>query len=223
MDDHLELYLLANRTVVDDSHGKKEKYTVYTIYIKNLSTSQKYSVQRRYSDFYELRTQLLAVVAGHCGICHHLCTVLKSYPFPGRTPLSWSLSVVQERIDGLGLFLKDILRDLLALGAYRSCPHTDASLRQIVLRRFLEVDEVQLAKRVPKPVVLSDEAARFAARTRSFQRTTPTPDDTPKRRVVDADTCPSCLSKWTDCYCQDDEMFSGQQRIEYAAAAAAHV
>ncbi|KAF0717485.1 hypothetical protein AaE_010851 [Aphanomyces astaci] len=201
MDEHLEIHLLANRTVTDDSTGKTIKYTNYTIYIKNVSTGQKYSVQRRYSHFYELRNQLVAIVNwGHCPFCSHCCSVVKSYPFPKRTPLSWQLSVVQERIDGLALFLKVILRDLLG-GAFRQCTHADTNIRHNVIRSFLEIDEQHLMRRVPKVPEVKVE------RIRSYlepQRTTP--DITPKRKVA-ADTCPSCMSKWIDCYCNDDEIF----------------
>ncbi|ETW03573.1 hypothetical protein H310_04986 [Aphanomyces invadans] len=204
MEDHLEIHLLANRSTTDESNGK---YTNYTIYIKNVSTGQKHSVQRRYSHFYELRNQLLAIVNwGHCPFCTHCCSVIKSYPFPKRTPLSWQLSVVQERIDGLALFLKDILRDLLN-GAFRQCHHADTNIRLNVIRSFLEVDEQQLMRRVHK-VPPEVKVERF----RSFlEPPRVTPEVTPKRKVS-ADTCPSCLSKWIDCYCNDDEMFSERIR-----------
>ncbi|CAK4084355.1 unnamed protein product [Aphanomyces euteiches] len=206
MDEYLEIHLLANRTVIDDIGDKKVKYTNYIIYIKNLSTGNKYSVQRRYSDFYEFRHQLLAILnGGHCAFCTQCYAHVKAYPFPRRTPLSWQLSVVQERIDGLTLFIKDILRDLLG-GTFRQCMHADTNLRHKVLRSFLEVEEQQLQKKVL--VAISHETK--PERTRSFPHLLDqqhrTPDVTPRRKVA-ADTCPSCLSKWTDCYCNDDEMF----------------
>ncbi|OQS02434.1 hypothetical protein THRCLA_21417 [Thraustotheca clavata] len=206
--EHLDIYLKADRDAVDKANNNK-RCTMYIIYIKNISTDCKYTAKRRYSDFYELRNQILCLIENHCSTCDEHYEHIKSYPFPGRTLfplLATQSSVIAERIDSLCLFLKDLLGHVLE-GSDAQCTHTDATIRRKLIVEFLELEENNLMPRArPHPAesrtpVLHHRPMR-ATTSATIHRAT---SKSPRKPRVAADTCPRCLDKWINCLCEDDD------------------
>ncbi|OQR85033.1 hypothetical protein ACHHYP_12425 [Achlya hypogyna] len=197
--EHLDLYLKADRDAVDKTNGN-ERCTMYIIYLRNLSTDCKYTAKRRYSDFYELRNQILCLIEGHCDRCNQHHEHIKSYPFPSRTLfplLATQTSVITERIDSLCLFLKDMLAHVLQ-HPFDMCPHADATIRRKLIVEFLELDENSVMPRPRAPLV--EDLRRTPQKA-----TKPVHSKSPRKVRVAADTCPRCMDTWINCLCEDDD------------------
>ncbi|KDO35044.1 hypothetical protein SPRG_01108 [Saprolegnia parasitica CBS 223.65] len=198
--EHLDLYLKADRDAVDKANGN-ERCTMYIIFLRNLSTDHKYTAKRRYSDFYELRNQILCLIEGHCDRCNQHYEDIKSYPFPSRTLfplLAAQTSVITERIDSLCLFLKDMLRHVLER-PFDLCAHTDTTIRRKLIVEFLELDEANV---MPRPRVHPADDVRKTPNPRPVK---PPHSKSPRKARVAADTCPKCMDTWINCLCDDQD------------------
>uniref|UniRef100_M4B3P5 PX domain-containing protein n=1 Tax=Hyaloperonospora arabidopsidis (strain Emoy2) TaxID=559515 RepID=M4B3P5_HYAAE len=216
-------------------HGKGQKYTMYTVFVRNVTTGGKCVVRRRYSDFYKLRKELMELVSwGHCGFCNDYLQQIAEYPFPRRRLLRSSrAAVVKERMDSLGLFLRHILLCIMAR-SFDSCSQASEYIESCILKSFLQMDSIEslfpsmTSKQRPIEILRAMEEKRqqqieaAGLRTKTLAYTTPsdrTEQSTLSRTQdqVGTDTCHLCLQKWTHCYCNSD-----QDRVYPVSVAAVH-
>lgn len=187
---------------------------MYTVYVKNNHTGQKYVVKRRYSDFYKLRRELIEFVSwGHCADCHVFAECISSYPFPRRRVFrSNQAGVIQERVDSLEMFIRYILHCVTS-GTFSNCSQADQNIRKCVLNSFLQIDADEVFKDIPPPRTESigtdvSVAVALASPRDSAESVQKEIEETTAvipSEEVDPDTCHICLQNWTECYCSDED------------------
>ncbi|KAG7387400.1 hypothetical protein PHYPSEUDO_014163 [Phytophthora pseudosyringae] len=204
-------------------HAKGHKYTIYTVFVRNVTTGGKCVVRRRYSDFYQLRKELMELVSwGHCGFCGQYLQQIADYPFPRRRLLRSSrAAVVKERMDSLGLFLRHMLLCIMAR-SFEDCPQACENIENCILKSFLQMEQTETliptmaSKQRPIEILQAMEEKRqqqikaAGLRTKSLAYTTLSDQSDQSRlsrnqRQVGTDTCHLCLQKWTHCYCNSDQ------------------
>ncbi|KAE8899425.1 hypothetical protein PF005_g6943 [Phytophthora fragariae] len=206
-------------------HAKGHKYTMYTVFVRNVTTGGKCVVRRRYSDFYKLRKELLELVSwGHCSYCEQYLQQIAAYPFPRRRLLRSSrAAVVKERMDSLGLFLRHMLLCIMAR-SFEDCSQACENIENCILKSFLQVEQSETlvptmaSKQRPIEILQAMEEKRqqqikaAGLRTRSLANTTLSDQGdsaqskrSRSQRQVGTDTCHLCLQKWTHCYCNSDQ------------------
>ncbi|CAH0480831.1 unnamed protein product [Peronospora belbahrii] len=205
------------------AQAKGHKYTMYTVFVRNITTGGKCVVRRRYSDFYKLRKELMELVSwGHCGFCEQYLQQIEEYPFPRRRLLrSSQAAVVKERMDSLGLFLRHMLLCIMAR-SFESCFQACENIENCILKSFLQMEETEslfptmTSKQRPIEIIQAMEEKRqqqikaAGLRTKSVACAT-VPDQSNQsmllrhERQVGMDTCHHCLQKWTHCYCNSDQ------------------
>ncbi|CAI5737533.1 unnamed protein product [Hyaloperonospora brassicae] len=233
-EDSMSVVITACKEVESDStlerddrdakgHGKGHTYTMYTVFVRNVTTGGKCVVRRRYSDFYKLRKELTELVSwGHCSACDHYQQQIAAYPFPRRRLLRSSrAAVVKERMDSLGLFLRHLLLCIMAR-SFESCSQASENIERCILTSFLQMDSSEslfattASKQRPIEMLQAMEEKRQqqikAAGLRTKTLAYPTPSDRTERSTlarnqhqVGTDTCHLCLQKWTHCYCNSDQ------------------
>ncbi|CAH0493619.1 hypothetical protein KXD40_004156 [Peronospora effusa] len=205
------------------SHAKGHKYTLYTVFVRNISTGGKCVVRRRYSDFYKLRKELMELVSwGHCGFCEQYLKQIQEYPFPRRRLLRSSrAAIVKERMDSLGLFLRHMLLCIMAR-SFESCSQASENIESCILKSFLQMEEKEnllstmASKQRPIEILQAMEEKRqqqlkaAGLRTQSLACTKLSDQAEQSmllrnQRQVGTDTCHYCLQKWTHCYCNSDQ------------------
>ncbi|KAG6585114.1 uncharacterized protein IUM83_08352 [Phytophthora cinnamomi] len=203
--------------------GKGHKYTMYTVFVRNVTTGGKCVVRRRYSDFYKLRKELMELVSwGHCSYCEQYLQQIAAYPFPRRRLLRSSrAAVVKERMDSLGLFLRHMLLCIMAR-SFEDCSQACENIENCILKSFLQMEQTETlfptmaSKQRPIEILQAMEEKRqqqikaAGLRSKSLAYTTLSDDGAqPKQprnqRQVGTDTCHLCLQKWTHCYCNSDQ------------------
>ncbi|KAG6972220.1 hypothetical protein JG687_00001595 [Phytophthora cactorum] len=204
-------------------HNKRHKYTMYTVFVRNVTTGGKCVVRRRYSDFFKLRKELMELVSwGHCGFCEQYVQQIADYPFPRRRLLRSSrAAVVKERMDSLGLFLRHMLLCIMAR-SFENCSQACENIESCILKSFLQMDQTETlfptmaSKQRPIEILQAMEEKRqqqikaAGLRTKSLAYTTLSDQSDQSRlsrnqRQVGTDTCHLCLQKWTHCYCNSDQ------------------
>ncbi|KAI9911112.1 hypothetical protein PsorP6_008810 [Peronosclerospora sorghi] len=204
-------------------HPKSRKYTIYTVFVRNVTTGGKCVVRRRYSDFYKLRKELMELVSwGHCGFCEQYLQQIAKYPFPRRRLLRSSRdAVVKERMDSLGLFLRHMLLCLMAR-TFENCSQAGANIESCIMKSFLQMEQTEklfptvASKQRPIEILQAMEEKRqqqikaAGLRTKNLAYTTLSdqsdqPGLSRNQRQVGTDTCHLCLQKWTHCYCNSDQ------------------
>lgn len=82
-------------------------HTLYSICVVVQPTSQEWTVNRRYSQFLQLKKDLLAELnsRGGCPGCMSFCRALQKFPFPSKA-LMRTNSLVRKRVTALQEFLK---------------------------------------------------------------------------------------------------------------------
>ncbi|ETP32699.1 hypothetical protein F442_18673 [Phytophthora nicotianae P10297] len=204
-------------------HSKRNKYTIYTVFVRNVTTGGKCVVRRRYSDFFKLRKELMELVSwGHCGFCEQYVQQIAGYPFPRRRLLRSSrAAVVKERMDSLGLFLRHMLLCIMAR-SFENCSQACENIENCILKSFLQMDQTETlfptmaSKQRPIDILQAMEEKRqqqikaAGLRTKSLAYTTLSDQSDQSRlsrnqRQVGTDTCHLCLQKWTHCYCNSDQ------------------
>lgn len=207
------------------THSKGHKYTMYTVFVRNITTGGKCVVRRRYSDFYKLRKELMELVSwGHCSFCEQYLQQISEYPFPRRRLLRSSrAAVVKERMDSLGLFLRHMLLCIMA-HSFEDCSQASENIENCILKSFLQMEQTETlfptmaSKQRPIEILQAMEEKRqqqikaAGLRTKSLAYTTLSDQsDSANRRQsrnnrqVGPDTCHLCLQKWTHCYCNSDQ------------------
>lgn len=202
-----------------------EKFTMYTVFVRNVSTDAKTVVRRRYSDFYKLRKQLVELVSwGHCGFCEQYLHQIAHYPFPRRRLLRSSrAAVVKERMDSLRLFLRHLLLCLLH-HSFDDCTQAREKIEECILKSFLQLESTSalFPGQQQRPIEIlqakeerrqQDQIKAAGLRTHSYAYTTlverqmgnPQAPLARDERQVDTDTCHMCLQKWTHCYCNEEQ------------------
>ncbi|TYZ66079.1 hypothetical protein PybrP1_007673 [[Pythium] brassicae (nom. inval.)] len=205
--------------------GAGDKFTMYTVFVRNVSTDAKTVVRRRYSDFYKLRKQLVELVSwGHCSFCDQYLHQIAHYPFPRRRLLRSSrAAVVKERMDSLRLFLRHLLLCLLHR-SFDDCPLAREKVEECILKSFLQLENASALfpgqQQRPIEILQAKEERRqqeqikaAGLRTHSYgytalvERQMGNPQAPLARddRQVDTDTCHMCLQKWTHCYCNEEQ------------------
>ncbi|RLN72439.1 hypothetical protein BBJ28_00010742 [Nothophytophthora sp. Chile5] len=205
--------------------AKRQKYTMYTIFVRNYTTGGKCVVKRRYSDFYKLRKELMELVSwGHCAFCEQYLQQISEYPFPRRRLLRSSRAgVVKERMDSLGLFLRHMLLCIMAR-SFEDCSQACENIESCILKSFLQMEQPELlfptmaSKQRPIEIMQAMEEKRqqqikaAGLRTKSLACTTLSDQSDSAQlpqsrdeRQVGTDTCHLCLQKWTHCYCSSDQ------------------
>ena len=195
---------------IKEVDGKRGKYTMYTVYVKNNHTGEKYVVKRRYSDFYKLRRELVEFVSwGHCSDCHIYAECISSYPFPRRRVFrSNQAGVVQERVDSLEMFMRYMLHCVTS-GTFSNCAQADQNIRNCILKSFLQIEGSDFIRDIPA-IAPAENVAASTSNPSTAVLPTPSGADSAGtngdvfRENVNADTCHLCLQNWTDCYCSDD-------------------
>ncbi|KAG6975787.1 hypothetical protein JG688_00002027 [Phytophthora aleatoria] len=204
-------------------HNKRHKYTMYTVFVRNVTTGGKCVVRRRYSDFFKLRKELMELVSwGHCSFCEQYVQQIADYPFPRRRLLRSSrAAVVKERMDSLGLFLRHMLLCIMAR-SFENCSQACENIESCILKSFLQMDQTETlfptmaSKQRPIEILQAMEEKRqqqikaAGLRTKSLAYTTLSDQSDQSRlsrnqRQVGTDTCHLCLQKWTHCYCNSDQ------------------
>ncbi|KAG1712072.1 hypothetical protein DVH05_009311 [Phytophthora capsici] len=204
-------------------HAKGHKYTMYTVFVRNVTTGGKCVVRRRYSDFYKLRKELMEIVSwGHCEFCQPYLQQIADYPFPRRRLLRSSRkAVVKERMDSLGLFLRHMLLCIMAR-SFDECPRACEKIENCILKSFLQMEQTETlfptmaSKQRPIEILQAMEEKRqqqikaAGLRTKSLAYTTLSDQSDMSRlsrnqRQVGTDTCHLCLQKWTHCYCNGED------------------
>lgn len=217
---HQPLSLVRSTSLPSSS---KHKYTMYTVFVRNRQSGSKFVVRRRYSDFFKLRRELMEFVSwGHCAFCDQYLHQIAEYPFPRRRLLRSNLAtVVKERMDSLGLFLRHLLLCIMAR-SFEGCPQASAKIENCVLKSFLQVDHISALfpkltgskQQAPVEFMHAIEEKRHqqqnvraaVLRSRSMGNTAPMEHlETVMPRQVAANTCPQCLQKWTFCYCNEQQ------------------
>ncbi|KAJ0410534.1 hypothetical protein ATCC90586_008341 [Pythium insidiosum] len=200
--------------------SKRQKFTMYTVIVRNRLTGSKVIVKHRYSDFYRLRKELIEFVSwGHCRACDSFLAVISEYPFPRRRLLRSSQpGVVKERMDSLALFLRHLLQ-CIQFKRFEDCEHAKSNVEACVLRQFLQIEYEELfpkmsakahvlhameERRQQQQVLVAGLRAQTAAHSAVGERHELSKKSS-RPPVVDADTCRRCLQKWTHCYCNDDD------------------
>lgn len=214
-EDVISVVISASREIDTDGMDKKDKFTNYTVIVRNHVTNIKYIVKRRYSDFYKLRKELIEIVSwGHCRHCDQYAQEITSYPFPRRHLLrihSSHFSVIKERMDSLQLFLRHLLLCMMHK-TFDACASARENLERCLLRSFLEIDQVDkfVSTSTKKPHMLKameeqrQKQMKLAGlRAQATRSESIPPASQPVQ--VDADTCAHCQQKWTHCYCNDDQ------------------
>uniref|UniRef100_K3WIF0 PX domain-containing protein n=1 Tax=Globisporangium ultimum (strain ATCC 200006 / CBS 805.95 / DAOM BR144) TaxID=431595 RepID=K3WIF0_GLOUD len=202
-----------------------EKFTMYTVFVRNLTTDGKTVVRRRYSDFYKLRKELIELVAwNHCGFCEQYMQQISQYPFPRRRLLRSSrAAVVKERMDSLRLFLRHLLLCLMAR-SFDDCTQAREKIEDCILKSFLQIDNAStlfpnLSSKPQRPIEIlqakeekrhQEQIKAAGLRTPSYGYTSQVDRDmgnpqVPQSRQVATDTCHNCLQKWTHCYCNEEQ------------------
>ncbi|OWZ09573.1 hypothetical protein PHMEG_00017705 [Phytophthora megakarya] len=231
-EDSISVVITASKEVHSDTvdsddgakaHSKGHKYTMYTVFVRNVTTGGKCVVRRRYSDFYKLRKELMELVSwGHCGFCAQYLQQISEYPFPRRRLLRSSrTAVVKERMDSLGLFLRHMLLCIMAR-SFEDCTQACENIENCILKSFLQMEQTETlfptmaSKQRPIDILQALEEKRqqqikaAGLRTKSLAYTTLSDQSDQSRlsrnqRQVGADTCHLCLQKWTHCYCNSDQ------------------
>lgn len=203
-----------------------DKYTMYTVFVRNVSTDAKTVVRRRYSDFYKLRKQLVELVSwGHCSFCDQYLHEIAQYPFPRRRLLRSSrTTVVKERMDSLRLFLRHLLLCLLHR-SFDECAHAREKIEECILKSFLQLESTNALFPGQQPraieILQAKEERRHQEQLKAAGLRTPSygytalverqmgnpqaPLARDDRHVVDTDTCHMCFQKWTHCYCNEEQ------------------
>ncbi|DBA03622.1 TPA: hypothetical protein N0F65_006801 [Lagenidium giganteum] len=215
----------ATSAAVATTSSSKNKVTVYTVFVRNVHTGGKCVVKRRYSDFFKLRKQLIEFVSwGHCGHCNRYFMDISGYPFPRRRLLRSSRpTVVKERMDSLGLFLRHLLLRIMTK-SFSECLHAKRSIEDCILKSFLEVDSVESifpttpSKTLPlmnmgeekrlhsaKVSSIRSKSLGYAVEAIDKQRMYEDLKRARSDRNVSTDTCGSCMQKWTNCYCNEED------------------
>ena len=193
---------------IKELDGKRGKYTMYTVYVKNNHTGEKYVVKRRYSDFYKLRRELVEFVSwGHCSDCHIYAECISSYPFPRRRVFrSNQAGVVQERVDSLEMFMRYMLHCVTS-GTFSNCAQADQNIRNCILKSFLHIEGSDFIRDI-NPTAPTENGSTTNLPTGVMPAPSRADDSVAIgdvfRENVDADTCHLCLQNWTDCYCSED-------------------
>lgn len=204
-------------------HVKGHKYTIYTVFVRNVTTGGKCVVRRRYSDFFKLRKELMELVSwGHCGFCEQYVQQIADYPFPRRRLLRSSrAAVVKERMDSLGLFLRHVLLCIMAR-RFENCSQACENIQNCIIKSFLQMEQPKTlfpsmaSKQRPLEILQAMEEKRQQQikaaylRTKSLvfssHRDQSSQSELPRnQRQVGTDTCHLCLQKWTHCYCNSDQ------------------
>lgn len=219
--------------------GKRQKFTMYTVFVRNRITGGKCVVRRRYSDFFNLRKELMGLVSwGHCALCEQYLRQIAEYPFPRRRLLRSSRSaVVKERMDSLGLFLRHILLCILGR-SFEECSQASENIENCVLKSFLQMEETDLlfpavtAKQRPMEIIQAMEERRQQQIKAAGQRTKSlvysalaeqldgsAPLQADGGQDVGPDRCHLCRQKWVNCYCNSEQ--DSIYPVGYSAAIAA--
>lgn len=221
------------------SPGKRHKFTMYTVFVRNRISGGKCVVRRRYSDFFNLRKELMGLVSwGHCTFCDEYLRQIAEYPFPRRRLLRSSRSaVVKERMDSLGLFLRHILLCILGR-SFEDCHQASENIENCVLRSFLQMDETEAlfptiaSKQRPIEIIQAMEERRQQQIKAAGQRTKSLvysalaaerlegAQQPQSRSDVGPDRCHLCRQKWVNCYCNSEQ--DSIYPIGVSAAMAAH-
>lgn len=207
--------------------AKGDKFTMYTVFVRNLTTDGKTVVRRRYSDFYKLRKELVEIVSwSHCGFCEQFLQQIAQYPFPRRRLLRSSrAAVVKERMDSLRLFLRHLLLCLMHR-SFDDCAQAREKIEECILKSFLQIDNASslfpnLSSKPQRPIEIlqakeekrhQEQIKAAGLRTQSYGYTSQVEREmgnpqVPQQlaRQVAADTCHICIQKWTHCYCNEDQ------------------
>lgn len=205
--------------------AKGEKFTMYTVFVRNVTTDGKTVVRRRYSDFYKLRKELVEIVSwNHCGFCEQYVQQISQYPFPRRRLLRSSrTAVVKERMDSLRLFLRHLLLCLMHR-SFDDCTQAREKIEDCILKSFLQIDNASslfpnLSSKPQRPIEIlqakeekrhQEQIKAAGLRTQSYGYTSQVEREmgnpqVPLARQVAADTCHICMQKWTHCYCNEDQ------------------
>jgi hypothetical protein len=221
------------------SPGKRHKFTMYTVSVRNRVSGGKCVVRRRYSDFFNLRKELMGLVSwGHCAFCDEYLRQIAEYPFPRRRLLRSSRSaVVKERMDSLGLFLRHILLCILGR-SFEDCHQASENIENCVLRSFLQMDETEslfptiASKQRPIEIIQAMEERRQQQIKAAGQRTKSlvysalaaerldSAQQPQSRSDLGPDRCHLCLQKWVNCYCNSEQ--DSIYPVGVGAAMAAH-
>lgn len=207
----------------DEGGGKRGKYTMYTVFVRNRVSGGKCVVRRRYSDFFNLRKELMGLVSwGHCAHCEQFLRQIAEYPFPRRRLLRSSRSaVVKERMDSLGLFLRHIL--LCIMGhSFEDCRQASDNIQNCVLRSFLQMDQSEelfpttvSTKQRPIEIIQAMEERRQQQIKAAGQRTKSLvysalsaealQQQPQSQSDLGPDRCHRCRQKWVNCYCNSEQ------------------
>jgi hypothetical protein len=211
---------------VSSATGKGDKFTMYTVFVRNVTTDGKTVVRRRYSDFYKLRKELVEIVSwSHCGFCDQYLHQISQYPFPRRRLLRSSrTAVVKERMDSLRLFLRHMLLCLMHR-SFDDCVQAREKIEECILKSFLQIDNASslfpnLSTKQQRPIEIlqakeekrhQEQIKAAGLRTQSYgytsqvEREMGNPQVPQFQRQVATDTCHICLQKWTHCYCNEEQ------------------
>ncbi|KAG6580386.1 uncharacterized protein IUM83_15072, partial [Phytophthora cinnamomi] len=118
--------------------GKGHKYTMYTVFVRNVTTGGKCVVRRRYSDFYK-RKELMELVLGPLQLLRTVPAADRRVPVPAPKAAALEPRGRREGAHGQpGLFLRHML--CIMARSFEDCSQACENIENCILKSFLQME-----------------------------------------------------------------------------------